>query len=302
VVSSPKSVFIFFCSALLCIFFSLSPHESALLSLMFQDNIVDQSLVRQHVAELAPSESGEILELLFRSYRRSQSTLHVQEAAFIAFGQMWQGWHNVLHTRRNPSRTLPQRYNVQESKIRIDAFHDAYAQYEQTNAQYAEFLNALVAKTKNESPAVYSQIQEIRSQARRVITQAVLDSLIKIRELIKNSKNRITQAAERFQSQPGLKYATKLPDFLWDYIPSAFLMRSFVHFDDDYTKMSTGCFEAFMYSQEMNAMIWEIIERARAAFYAEQYKALYYKMEDAGCSMTGFVTPSQMLDTAVYAN
>lgn len=262
--------------------------------------------LESHPQHLTTHDSiSQLLKLLYLSYNRSQNTLAIQSPALNALGQTWQAWHNVMYTRLNPSKILPKPYSVKTGKKAFDTFNTAYARYEQAATHYAHYVNSLVTQSEVNAPILYKLVQEIRATARTETSKALLGSMVKIRALIKEAQDRIKVSADRFDAATLLKQASleqAIPEdrdtkagaleFLWDQIQTPLLVHSFVTFDNEYTQLTRGCFEAFMYSQEMNVLLWEIIEHTRASFYAAYYTALYTEMKNAGYAVDNFTQPS----------
>jgi len=208
---------------------------------------------------LIPEEDLQLIaNLCYFSFQRSHLTLKAQARALKTMSSVWNGWQNIAQTRLNPSKIAPHKIAQQEkSSEKFWSLHDAH---QNIGAAYAHAVNAIVDTELLKTTKAAKAVSVMRSQARAVVAQALVD----VRTLLGNL----------FQTKKGIvKKGVALFDYLKSYLPQLAVF-SFSEANTLNNVVSEDGWSVLFTIQKIGARTWRAIEEARASFYLARYNGL----------------------------
>lgn len=210
---------------------------------------------------LTESDIITLAYFIYCAYERSQATLAFQQHALIALDSVWHGWHNLLSTRRNPSKKMPHCLNLEHEIEKNERYWLLYQHYEQAAQHYDQVLEYLV-KSNHLSSQGLRALEALRAQARSVIVDAVTDIEGQIHFLLQQTVD---------------KHTTRMPrtiQSLLDRIKTLIKSHGLVPFaktDNLNTQLSRDCWNLFCAQQRVGNYTWDVIEKARSSFFYAHY-------------------------------
>lgn len=255
-------------------------------------------------------ESGdalcELLTLVHHSYLRSYMT-HTVQHDYIAFVEkVGSGWNHILSTRLDPSKDAdfdaPSFLPDEAAQEHLALFLNHCT----SQKKYIDTVARLIEDGPKKFVKVKSFIDTLRSQARIIIAESLIEIMAQIEEELKKAKEALTQAADFFAQESHIKGGHRvirpMTQLLWHYIPQ-YMVKAFVTFDRGYTASSKGCLMAYLESQKVSNMIWDAIEIPRAHYYAVHYQELFNALEKKyPTRCINFPQPNELLDQLSFVS
>lgn len=211
---------------------------------------------------LTESDVIALAYFIYCAYERSQATLAFQQHALIALNSVWHGWHNLLSTRRNPSKKMPHCLNLEREVEKNERYWLLYQDYEHAAQRYDRVLEYLVKSNHLSSPGLRA-LESLRAQARSVIIDAVTDIEGQIHSLLQETVD---------------THTTRMPrtiQALLDRIKALIKSHGLVPFaktDNLNTLLSRDCWSLFCAQQRVGNYTWDVIEKARSSFFYTHYR------------------------------
>lgn len=210
-----------------------------------------------------------INNLLYFSYARSFSTVVAQERALALVPTLWQAWYNIAHTRRNPARG-PAYEITARPNLNSDLFFDAAEQHAHIGKIYATITQDMVNGHALSTTRALRAVETIRSQARLVISSALLD--------ISEYTEQLYQLIDHDPLEKKMvSKKNRLHSFLMTTIPH-YAQGSFTTVDKLCEKTTQTLGDALNTITHLSSYIWNKLEQARAGFYLAHYRALNKKL------------------------
>lgn len=226
------------------------------------------------ITTYSPESATKLLSFFYWSFQRSHQTLCVQEA--------WRhdrefsetiGYH-IAHTRRNPSRTKIESNQSAQGAYTRSALINNLQNYQLTNIIYTNFLDTLYHHPHGDT-RVISDTKDLRSKARKAITQRLTNSLTHLQTQFIATKEELYRAAQHIKKLFFLRTRpTRFLQHLWDYFPNL-MFHSFVTFDETNTELQWACSRALFACHLFSQDLWNLIEQERAQYYAAYYRASF---------------------------
>lgn len=242
----------------------------------------------------------ELLTLVHHSYLRSYMTHTVQHDYISFLETVGSGWNHILSTRLDPNKDADfddtEFLHTQEFQEHLKLFLSHCT----TQKKYSDTVTRLVEDSPKKFVKVKSFIDTLRSQARIIIAESLIEIMAQIEEELKKAKEALTQAADFFAQESHIKGGHRVirpvTELLWHYIPQ-YMVKAFVTFDRGYTASSKGCLMAYLESQKVSNMIWDAIEIPRAHYYAVHYQELFNALQKKHPTLCmNFPRPKELLD------
>jgi hypothetical protein len=241
---------------------------------------IDTHIYNDGGFKIAPDQLQFIINLVYFSYMRSQTTVTIQPLAIRALNGLWYGWHNIIGTRLNPSQQIPHPIcNRQEERVNQE-FWNSYRHHRTAALSYAHAVNNIIQDTVVTDPAAQRAIKGLRAIAHKVITTALTDLKQHITNLVFGKKDPCEDITR-----------TTLSQFVVTYIPHL-AQQSFIDANKLTLAASIESWDMFIKIQEISNYTWRITEQARAHLYHTVYRKLYALMS------TSAIEPSFM--TIIY--
>lgn len=230
---------------------------------------------------ITPADLQLVLNLLYLSYLRSQTTLLAQEQAIQSLQNTWQATQNIIQTRRNPSKETPYPHvkeSIERNQSQLETLH---AQHLHIGTIYATALELIINGSIISNSRLHDGIQAIRQAARRAIAHALTDVRSHLNAILnmrsstvkKQIKKIINHVDDYIQSQTSTR-SFKIADFIWGLMPE-FTLKSFVKADTLTITLSDKWWTAQIQLLKLSNIIWKTLETARTQLYLDYYKAVY---------------------------
>jgi hypothetical protein len=222
----------------------------------------------------ATSQDAQILlNVIYWSYLRSETTLAAQEMIFEHFQQSWRVWLNSITTRRNPRTAIP----YPEIK-QLDATYVNLATQAQDMVQKT-YLSALQFSIEENSlpisPAVKAYIEAARAEVRTQLAHTLVSSLVDVEKALQKL---YTLMQHKNFIQDGI-----------EYVVNGLALQSFAQFDKKYLTSSDQFFRMLAETQVMYSEVWEKLEGIRAHYYKNLYHTVYTTMTELHCAPESFL-------------
>jgi len=227
---------------------------------------------------LNPSELQILINVVYFSYLRSQSTLNAQTKALDALETVWQTAQNITHLRLNPSIDLPYQKTATQNKKIANALWTAQQEHHRIGTTYAQAFELILKKDLVSSTALTLAITKMRTNARQLIMQALLD----VKQHVGDLCIYLTQPSPHTQKNRSLL------DTVSSYVPF-FTTSSFAKINKAHLQASSKAFQALILLQQSGNHVWRIIEQTRGAWYFELYKQLYQLLITKNAGYLGIV-------------
>lgn len=213
----------------------------------------------------ATSQDAQILlNVLYWSYLRSETTIAAQEMIFDHFQQSWRVWLNSITTRRNPRTALP--YPEMEPLEATSVNFAARAQELVQKSYLAALQYSIEENSLLLSPAVKAYIEAARAEVRTQLAQTLVSSLVDVEKALQK-----------------LYALMQHKNFIQDgieYVVNGLALQSFAQFDKKYLTSSDQFFRMLAETQTMYSEVWKQLEEIRAQYYKNLYHTVYTTMTE----------------------
>ncbi len=269
---------------LFCIFFplySFGQNNNNFVQIWMTSYILDEN----QQLKISDHDYQALANLLFYSHARSVQTLDSQQIAYDSLQTTWKTWANMCATRLNPSKEKPfELYHEQVENLAL--LNKTIQHHVIANKTYTQVITEIVTGHYLQSSLAKKAVSEVRSQARQIISNALLDVKQHVKVLIENSKEisrSIRPAVPAIALCDGreLVEGSRTPNlettrFLENIFPVlyAFGIQSFVEADELSLKVSNDAWDVLMQVQQSSLYVWQTIEGSRAAFYKTLYNTI----------------------------
>jgi len=207
-----------------------------------------------------PKELQLIANLIYFSYKRSYSNLFAQEIAIENLERAWQGWQNIAQTRLDPSKSHPYKVDSETTKAISNQMWNLHDHHIKMGATYSKTESMIVRGNILISDHAKRAVQDMRSQARKVVAKSLVDIRKYFGDIFYEKKN---------MPEKGLKFI----DYIYSYIPQL-AVNSFVEANHTNDIISEEGWLLFLKIQNIGKRTWQIIEQERASFYLAFYKEI----------------------------
>jgi len=204
-----------------------------------------------------------IANLCYFSFLRSHATLKAQQQALALLTALWNGWQNIAHTRLDPSKDTPHTITDAEKKLSIADFWTLHNQHRTIGQTYTHAVNTIVDSDILETTKALNAVTSLRSQARAVVVQALVDVRKLLGKLFHDPGKKSVSLQKGFE----------LLNHLWADIPKL-AVYSFAEADQINNKVSEDGWTILHTIQDVGCKTWKALEEARASFYLAHYNAL----------------------------
>lgn len=205
-----------------------------------------------------------IANLCYFSFMRSYCTLKAQKIALKTVTAVWKGWQNIACKRLDPSGDTPYKIHNEQKEKTMELFWKAHDEHYIVGATYSRTVDAIVHGDALTTVKALKGIHDMRSRARSVVAQALLD----VRSLLGN----LFYTPQK-KSLGSLWEGWSFVKHLSTYIPQLAL-SSFVEANNLNNAVSTQAWKTVEMIQHIGVQTWEKIEEARASFYLAHYCAV----------------------------
>lgn len=273
-------------------------HIALFFSLLISNFSLSSQSLTAHDARVAltgasSTDAQILLNVIYWSYLRSETTTAVQDVLFDQLQDSWKLWLNSATTRRNPRTALPY---PEMTQLDSTAANLALRIQTMVNATYIKALevsieqNSLIA-----SAAVKEYIHKARAEVRTTLAHTMITSLIDLEKTFQTIHNLIEAVhSKKFiqdMQEITQKYAAE-KNFLTDgidYLIHGLAVQSFAQFDKKYLANSDNFFRMLAETQTMYTQVWQQLETTRAAYYKTLYTTVYTTMVDLGFPSSSFL-------------
>jgi len=226
------------------------------------------------------SELQYIANLMYFSYRRSQETVHAQKTALETLQSTWRGWQNIAKRRLNPANPPSHRIDATHELKKCEDFWRQYALHQRICNTYDRTVANVVYGNLLTNPLVTQGIKDMRTEARKVMLDALAD--------IKQHLGTLFDHAFNKQFKSDREITRGIADFVMSYVPQL-AVNTFVHADALHNNVSDETWQILYTVQEVGMQTWQAIEQARMAFYKAHYTHLYRTMQRLRLNQPYFV-------------
>jgi hypothetical protein len=228
-------------------------------------------LTNSGVLALSTHDAQHLANLLYYSYQRSTATIHAQKDALPLLDALWKSWQNVAQTRMNPSRTRPYQALAAKQIAALRTYVNTQDAYHNAQESYATVSNFVVKGNAVQSPHLKDGIKELRTAARTVVSQALLD--------VKNHVTKLsTYIGTKKMVDEQMLTKTTMREFFTSYIPQL-AVKSFVETEQGTNTISDESWRLLFGMQEVSSYVWHTLEERRAEFYRAHYQELYRALQ-----------------------
>ncbi len=229
-----------------------------------------------------------LVNLLFYSHARSVQTLKSQQIAYNSLQTTWKAWANMCATRLNPSHKKP--YTLYHEPVEnLTLLNKAIQHHAMANETYEQVTTEIVTGDHLQSILAKDAVTAVRSQARQIISNALLDVKQHVKVLTNNAKKNINRLIRSYPAVPAIALCdgwelvegshtlnletTRFLETIWQSL-TLFGIQSFVEADELSLKVSNDAWDVLMQVQQSSLYVWKTIEEARATFYQTTYNEL----------------------------
>ncbi|MFA6065892.1 MAG: hypothetical protein WC707_01790 [Candidatus Babeliaceae bacterium] len=228
---------------------------------------------------MSPHDAQLIVSLLYWSHQRSLLTLQAQEAFIKDITLGWQLSENIIDTRLNPSRIMPNDVSdtdLLESRAHFCSIMHAYRT---TNKNYTQCTDAIINGHILDNQAHLDAIKKIKNNARTAISQALGTQAQSLAswQLVKDHIKTVAQLLQQQSSTKKIAGGARMFSAFGNYFQS-FFVSSFVAMDTHYRTVNKECWRAFLTSHEITNSMWQVIETTRRDFYHAHYTAFLHML------------------------
>lgn len=229
-----------------------------------------------------------VLNIIYLSYERSYMTLAAQEQATASLDLAWHVFHNILQTRRNPSKEISFSIDREEFTRSMNTLFDMQAMHIHVGCTYAKAVDLVMNNTLLSDKHLLEGIKELRKQSRVAIVRSLTDVNEYVDALLHTRSNNIYEQVKAMvnyvdEYSCGVKKNLLIADYLWGLVPYL-AVNSFVKADNLTVIMSEQWWKTLMQMVSISNFIWRSVETARTTLYLEYYKALYTIATTNNCS------------------
>jgi hypothetical protein len=224
-------------------------------------------------AALSHADMTTLANLLYWSYRHSDSTIKTETVLLHNLEQSMNSWSFVIHSRRNPDNINFDDYDNQS----IAPTQDVMMRYSYVKKMYRTGIEAWL-NGDHALPLVQQYAQTMRASVREAITRACTAKCGEVKKIFEEACKELFQSYTGFSSLDLFK-ESKGVDFVCSLFPQIAL-ASFAKIDTTYNDLSTIGLIALFKTQRIYNVVWEIIESVRVAWYVAHYNAFMLKLQE----------------------
>ncbi|KIX85083.1 hypothetical protein J120_04090 [candidate division TM6 bacterium JCVI TM6SC1] len=210
-----------------------------------------------------------LINVIYFSYLRSVSTCHVQHVGAQALTQFWQLWHNMIFTRRNPSKQPVYNTSFQSNLHYITQAIHALEDHAQICTTYAHALELVLKGPLAHCPTLITMLENIRHNARTFTMQGLLSAKEHVYAIYnyKLTNNNFISPQSR-----------SISDVISNCM-SFLRTDSLVEADRCIIKADSQIWKSFQMLHTLGNHLYVVIETIRSDFYWTLYQALYTIIE-----------------------
>ena len=292
---------------LFCIFFPLFSFSQD--NLVFVRNWMAMYIIDENQQlRISDSDYQALINLLAFSFSRSVQTIESQQIAYDSLQTTWKAWANICATRLNPSKEKPYNFEIKQVS-KLKNLKVTIKQHESINNAYTQIINEIVKGDVLQTQHAKNAITAIRSQARQIVSDALLDVKQHVKFLTDQTKKNINRLIRSYPAVPAPSAKLRINSALYDdwelfdlsdedkalakaegshtlnlettrfletiwHSLTLFGIQSFVEADELSCKVSNDAWDVLMQVQQSSLYVWKTIEEARATFYQTTYNEL----------------------------
>jgi hypothetical protein len=219
-----------------------------------------------------------LLNLVYWSYRRSQSTLLTQASAEKNLCEQWEAWQSCADRRLNPKAVAVPFHQHMHHKV----FEKLQEEFHITQFQYASIVELAADGYHYTHQPIASFVEALREQARQHVMHIM--------------KQHLAAVAKDLEQHLGTQTLALRSDHrgLITYLINQIAVTSFAHLDTSWRMRSNQLMLEFLHIQELFNSIWVTIEVARTRFYETYFRLIVDVMREYKFPASSFTNLAQI--------